>query len=148
RRRRQRPARPEASAARRPERRALGAPERPRARSRRRAARARSAGLPSSAPKGPASPRRPRAWVLPRCASRRRRWTRETPPSHGLPRVRAVDEPPDAARIGVLELLGQRALREVLIANGPCETENRGGPDGGLPRVGRRRVRAAVLHRV
>ncbi len=58
----------------------------------------------------------------------------------------AVEQAPDAVRVGVMELGGEHFLREALVANGSGEAEDGGGADGGKFGVGSGRVGPAVMH--
>jgi len=67
--------------------------------------------------------------------------------SHGLFRKLAVDEPPDPARVAVLQFRRQDVVRKTLVADGAGEAIDRGGPDGGRAGIRGCRLGAAVHHR-
>ena len=68
--------------------------------------------------------------------------------SNRIARELAVDEPHDPERIPVLQLVRQRRLREILVADGADEAIDRVRADRSGAAVAGGRVRAAVHHRV
>ncbi len=73
---------------------------------------------------------------------------RPKPGANRVPRKLAVNQPPDAERILVLQLVGQRRLGKILVADGPHEAIDRVRAHRSRAAVARCRIRPAMHHRV